>query len=74
MIEKRGQVTIFVIIAILIIGVVIGLTLIKNKTSSIPPSIPKNIQSINDFVVNCIKQTAENGVVNFPVPRAQGIN
>jgi hypothetical protein len=65
MLKKRGQVTIFVIIAILIVAGIVLFFYIQNKTSSLTPTIPKNIQPINDFVVNCIKETAEKGLVKI---------
>jgi hypothetical protein len=63
--QKRGQVTIFIIIAILIVAGIVGFYLIKNKTSSLNPSIPKDIQPVYNFVQDCLEQTGENALIRI---------
>lgn len=60
MLKKRGQVTLFIIIAILIVAGIFLFFYIKNKTSLLSPTIPKDIQPIYNFVQNCLEnQTKE---------------
>ena len=63
--QKRGQVTIFVIIAILIVAGILLFFYVQNKTSSLTPSIPKDIQPINNFVQDCLRETGENALIRI---------
>ena len=65
MIKKRGQVTIFVIIAILIVAGILLFFYVQNKTSSLTPTIPKDVQPIHNFVQNCLKETGENALIRI---------
>jgi hypothetical protein len=53
--KKRGQVTIFVIIAILIIAGILLLFYVKNKSSPLTPKIPKDIQPVYSSLQNCLE-------------------
>jgi len=63
--EKKAQITIFIIIAILIVVGIIGFFMIKNKTSSLTPSIPTEIQPVYNYVQDCLKETGENALVRI---------
>ena len=65
MLKKRGQVTIFVIIAILIVAGIILFFYVQNKSSSLTPTIPKNIQPVYNFVQDCLKETGENALIRI---------
>lgn len=58
---KRGQVTLFVIIAIVIVAIIVGFFLFKDKLnmSNENPQIPKDVQPVYDFVASCIEKTGE---------------
>jgi hypothetical protein len=60
--SKKGQVTIFVIIAILVVAGISLFFYVQNKTSSLTPSIPKDIQPVYDFVRSCIEETGYKAV------------
>jgi len=62
--EKRGQVTIFVILAVLVVFIILLFFFLQNKQNT-SPNITNEVQSINDFVLNCLKETGENGLVRF---------
>jgi len=53
--SKEEQVTIFVIIAILIVAGIVLFFYAKDKSSSLTPSIPEDIQPIYNFVQDCLK-------------------
>jgi hypothetical protein len=63
--EKRGQVTIFVIIAILIVAGIFLFFYVQNKTSSLTPTIPKDIQPVYNLVQDCLKETSENALIRI---------
>lgn len=65
MLKKRGQVTIFVIIAILIVAGILLFFYVQNKSSSLIPSIPTDAQPIYNFVQDCLKETAENSLIRI---------
>jgi hypothetical protein len=65
MLKKRGQVTLFIIIAILIVAGIFLFFYVKNKTSSLTPTIPKDIQPVYNFVQDCLKETAENSLIRI---------
>ncbi len=60
--QKRGQVTIFVIIAILIVAGIFLFFYVKDKSSSLTPSIHKDIQPVYNYVQNCLKDSGENAL------------
>lgn len=59
---KKGQITIFIIIAILIISVIAIFFIFRNQIVSTKESIPEEASPIYDYVKSCIKQTASDGV------------
>ena len=64
MLNKRGQVTLFVILAIIIVaGIVVFLSFRDNL--QIKPSIPTTIQPIHNFVQNCLEETSENSLIRI---------
>jgi len=63
--KKRAQVTIFVIIAILIIAGIVGFFYVKNKTSLLTPTISKDVQPVYNFVQDCLKETGENALIRI---------
>jgi hypothetical protein len=65
MIQKRGQITIFVIIAILIVAGILLFFYIQNKTSSLTPTIPKDVPPVYNFVQDCLKETSENALIRI---------
>ena len=56
MLKKRGQVTIFVIIAILIVAGIVLFSYVQNKNSSLTPSIPKDVQPIYNYLKDCFEK------------------
>jgi hypothetical protein len=62
--QKKGQVTIFIIVAILIIGGIIAFFVLSDKLSP-ESSIPIEIQPINQFVEDCLKETSENALIRI---------
>ena len=61
--STRSQVTIFIIIAVLLV-VAIGIVfVVRNalKTGEVTP--PAGAENVGDFVTNCLKTTSENGLV-----------
>ena len=60
--SRKGQITIFVIIAILIVAGIALFFYVKNKNSSLTPSIPTEIQPVYDYVNDCIQQTGYTAV------------
>jgi hypothetical protein len=57
--SKRGQITIFVIIAIVIVVAIAAFFLIKSQTSSFNKSIPSDIQPVYHYVDTCFKNSFE---------------
>ncbi|MEM3405509.1 MAG: hypothetical protein QW117_00865 [Candidatus Pacearchaeota archaeon] len=57
--SKRGQLTIFVIVGILLVAGITTFLLIKNKTSFI---IPSDFQQVEDKYLSCIEETAKIGI------------
>jgi hypothetical protein len=57
--NQRGQVTLFVIIAIVVVGAIAGYLVLKNKTDSSNTKIPAEIQPVYDYVSDCIKQSGD---------------
>ncbi|MBM3247017.1 hypothetical protein FJZ17_00540 [Candidatus Pacearchaeota archaeon] len=54
--QKRGQVTIFIIIAILIVAGIFLFFYVKNKTASLTPTIPRDIQPVYDYLNDCFEE------------------
>lgn len=63
MVTKKGQVTIFIIIAVLLVVSVGIVFVVKNysKTNVVTP--PVGTENVGDFVTNCLKLTSENGLI-----------
>ncbi|MBU0957880.1 MAG: hypothetical protein KKF56_03665 [Nanoarchaeota archaeon] len=59
MISKRGQVAIFIIIAIIIVAGVIVYFLVKDRTSY--SNIPSEFQPVEDYFLSCIEDIVRNG-------------
>lgn len=62
--KKRAQVTIFIILAILIVGAVVGMFMFKDKLIS-EPQYPSDIMEIKNFVEDCLETTAENSLIRI---------
>ena len=60
--NKRGQVSIFIILSILIVGFIIILFIIYNGDFSIKRTINPEIQPIYNYVSDCLKITGEDAV------------
>jgi hypothetical protein len=63
MVTKKGQITIFIIVAVFLV-VSIGIVfVVKNysKTNVVTP--PVGTENVGDFVTNCLKLTSENGLI-----------
>ena len=58
---KLGQVTIFIIIAIIIVAGIAGYFLLKNRISI--GALPAKFQPIEEYFVSCIKEQSELGVM-----------
>lgn len=64
--NKRGQVTIFIILAILIVSAfVIFFSLNKDSKVKTQENYPEEILEIKEFVQDCLIETAENGLVEI---------
>jgi len=61
--DKRCQVTIFVIIAIVIVCVVIGFFLLKNQNSALIPRVPASIQPVYTYLDGCFKDSFEESLL-----------
>lgn len=67
--QKRGQLTIITIIALIIVAVIIAYFFI-NRTNSQANNLSPEAQSVNQFVQSCIKETAKSGI--YAVGRTGG--
>ena len=56
----KGQVTLFIIIAILIVGLVVGYFAFRGTLG--PSSIPADLRPAYDFYVSCLESTADEGI------------
>ena len=63
--SRKGQITIFVIVAILIVAGIVLFFYVKEKSSSLTPSIPQEIQPVYNSVQSCLKKTAENALTSI---------
>lgn len=61
MINKRGQVTIFVIIAIIIVASVIGYFILKDRINI--GGVPKDLQPVYNYYLSCVEQEIESASV-----------
>jgi len=59
--EKKGQITIFIILAVIIVGSVAGYFLLKNKITE-KEEIPKEFEQVENYFLSCIKENAETGI------------
>ncbi len=57
---NKGQVTIFIILAVVIVGVVIGYFVLRDKVGA--ESIPEELRPAYDYYVSCLEARAEEGV------------
>lgn len=65
--HKKGQITIFIIIGILIVSALTYFISVKTKTSSIEETpqiedVPEELQPVNAYVQGCIILTAKQGL------------
>lgn len=61
---KRGQVTLFIILAIIIIAlVVLGFLFFTGRLALPLVGLPSEIQTVKDYTQDCVKLTAENAIV-----------
>ena len=59
---KRGQVTIFIIVGIMLLVVVSLLTFINSYSPKPTIIVPDNVADVHLFVTECLKQSAEEGI------------
>jgi hypothetical protein len=57
---KRGQVTIFIILAILIVGAVVGYFALSGNIMG--ESIPEDLKPVYDYYVSCLEDRAQEGI------------
>lgn len=57
--KRKGQVTIFIILAVLIIGAVIAFFMLRSSNVS---SIPKEMQPVYNYYLSCLEQNAQQGI------------
>ena len=58
--KKRGQLTIFIIIAIIFIGAVIGFFMFKE--SFVPKQIPASIEPVYTTFLSCLEENTKVGI------------
>jgi hypothetical protein len=63
--SKRGQITIFVIIAILIVAGIVFFFMVKDKYESNKSDIPLAITPAYNFIIDCIKNTGQNAILDL---------
>jgi len=61
--SKCSQITIFVIIAILIVVAIGIIFVVRNSLKNEGGNLPVGADNVGDFVTNCLKITAEKGIV-----------
>lgn len=66
MVDKRGQITLFIIVAI-VIAILVGVTLYINYSSKSPEAEPERFltpeqQSLNTYVKGCLEEVSRNGI------------
>lgn len=60
--SKKGQVTLFIIIAIAIVAIVI-LTLFLFRERIFPERLPTEIQAVKEYTQDCVEITAEEALI-----------
>ena len=61
--NKRSQITIFIIIAVLLVVAVSIVFLVRSSMKTGGETTPAGTENVGDFVTNCLKITAENGLI-----------
>jgi len=61
--NKKSQITIFIIVAVLLVVAVSIIFLVRNSLKPDGEIPPAGTENVGDFVTNCLKTTAENGLV-----------
>jgi hypothetical protein len=59
--KKRGQVTIFVIIAIMIVAGILGTYLLRDKITNALSNVPLELQPVTNEIQNCVENTLQDG-------------
>ncbi len=62
--KNLAQVTLFIVIAIMVIGAIVGTFIFRNKIFS-EQEYPSDILEVQIFVENCLRTTAKNSVVRI---------
>jgi hypothetical protein len=62
--KKKAQVTLFIIIAILIVGAIAGVFVFKDRIFS-EQEYPSDIVEIQKFVEDCLETTAQNSIIRI---------
>jgi len=57
---KRGQVSIFVIIAVIIVALVFGFFLLRGEITIV--EIPASLEPVEEYFLSCIEENAEEGI------------
>jgi len=60
---KKGQITIFIIIAILLVAAVGIVLVLRNSMKTGDEDLPVGTENVENYVKNCLKIIAENGIV-----------
>jgi hypothetical protein len=63
MVNKRAQITIFIIIVILLVFGIGIIFVVKNSLKTVTETLPVGTDNVGDFVTNCLKITSENGLI-----------
>jgi len=61
--SKASQITMFIIIALLVVVAVGIIFVVRNSLKPAEPTLPVGTDNVGDFVTNCLKTTSENGLV-----------
>ena len=62
--KKRGQLTIFIIIGVLVVLVIISLVIVKNnKSSTSLESNSPQVQPVIDLIEECIEDTSKEAIL-----------
>ncbi len=59
-INKRGQLTIFIILAIVVVGGLVAYFALRDKV--FVEQIPQNMRSVYDYYLSCLEETSEEGI------------
>lgn len=60
---RRGQIALFVIIAVMLAASVIIFLAYREKVVSAPFAVPPSVKPVNDFVEGCLKTTGEDALI-----------